>query len=55
MAKMLACLAVLSFSMAIAQCAVEIQPQTAEPAVPARFRVINSEFHQDPNLEYSFE
>lgn len=52
---MLVLLALFSLSIIIAQCAPEIQQQVAEPIIPARFRVIDSQFHQEPNLEYSFE
>lgn len=45
----------LCVSIAIERCEAESVEHPPEPFVPSRFRVINSQFHQEPNLEYNFE
>lgn len=33
----------------------QYQPKIQEPERQSRFKVVDNQFHQDPNLEYNFE
>lgn len=55
MARAIVWLTLFALSVVIVQSAPQLQQKSLEPAPPARFRVIDSQFHQEPNLEYNFE